>query len=520
MKRNKKNNINRVLFKRNRSRSITGLFVLILLTFMLFGTLWTFLFMPALGIVTQQRFFRSEQFDRVDETGITDGNGYIEFLDKDYNVVYPHSSSSIYTSDDVENMVNLYSIQQEVKKYSYIKNGEVYTEIAAGNSDADYGWNVKLDSDLNYVDSANFNYIKETYTEQDIEYIINEYIRDLRTYKYDFVSDSGQNYTMVTVLEEKIEFLELYEIVILIAMAVFLVLLYILFIIFSTRSTSRLFRHPLKDLSNAINDLSSGKHTLINQEYYIDEFNSIVEVFNNMVYTLNDLENKNIILTNQKQSMIANISHDLKTPITIIQGYIDAIRSGKAKGTSANEYLDKIYSKSEYMTALINSFADFSKLNHPDFRLKLSDENLCIIVRNYLADTYNHIVDNGIKIEIDIPEDEYCVKLDKYHFERCMSNIISNFIKYNEKGTKTHISLCKKNDKYILTMENDGTPIEKSIVKNLFDPLVTGDISRSSESTGLGLASAKRVVELHGGEIEYKNTQKYANSFIITLPIN
>lgn len=476
--------------------------------------------MPVLGVFTQKRFFESEQFDKIDSNGITDGNGYIEFLDDEYHVVFPQDSTNTYIPYDIENMVNVYSIQQEVKKYTYLKDGEEYFQIISGTYNAEYGWYVTLDSDLNYVDSENFHYIKERYTEQDIDYIINEYIRDLKSYKYEFVSDFGNNYTMIMAVDEKIEFLEMYEIILLIAMAAFLIFLYTLFIIYSTNSTGKLIKKPLKDLSKAINDFSMGKHIVIDNKYRVEEFNSIVGAFNNMVYTLNDLEQKNIILTNQKQSMIANISHDLKTPITIIQGYIDAIRTGKVKSDAVDEYLNKIYSKSEYMTALINSFADFSKLNHPNFQLNMADENLCDVVRNYLADTYNYIIDNGMAVTIEIPDEDYNCKIDKFHFERSIANIISNFVKYNAKGTEIHISLSIKKDEYLLVMENNGTPIEKSIVENIFDPLVTGDASRSSESTGLGLASAKRVVELHGGVITYESREKYVNSFIIKLPVS
>lgn len=519
MKRNKNNSINKVLFKRNRRRSIIGLFVLFFLTFLLFGMLWSFLFQPALGILTQQRFFAVEEFDKIDTDGINDGNGYIEFLDENYNVVHPKDSKNTYTYEEVDMMGTAMYVHKNAGQFKYIKDGKEYTQIYCGNDDASFGWYLKIDEELNYLDSANFNFIKDRYTEQDIDYILHEYNRDLRSYKYEFVSDYGNEFTLVMVVDKKIEFLELYEIVLLLAMAAFLILLYTLFIIYSTNATGKLIKRPLMDLSDAINDFSMGRHILIDKKYQVEEFNSIVESFNNMVYTLNELERKNVILTNQKQSMIANISHDLKTPITIIQGYIDVVRTGKAKGDAAEEYLNKIYSKSEYMTALINSFAEFSKLNHPDFQLNLKDENICEIVRNYLADTYNYIVDSGIETVFDIPDEIFNVKVDRFHFERSLANIISNFVKYNKKGTKIHVSVSQNKNDIVLVMENDGEPIDKDIVDNIFDPLVTGDISRSSESTGLGLASAKRVVELHGGRIKYENTKDYVNSFVITLPI-
>lgn len=477
------------------------------------------MFSPTFGIIMQKHRFLNEEFEKIDEYAMTDGNGYIEFLDQNFNIIYPLNSMTQYTKNDINNMLNIYCIDQKIEKYRYIKDGKTYTEIISWASDDANGWFLKLDENFNYIDSANFYFIKDKYTEQDIEYILSDYVRDARVYKYEFTSNYGNKFTMVMTIDKKIQLFEQYEVIILSSVVLFLLILYILYISLSIRATSKKFKKPLNDLTKAINDFSNGKYILIDKTYQISEFNTIINTFNGMVKTLHELELKNKSLADQKRSILANISHDLKTPITIIQGYADVLTSKELSHDRQQEYIDKIYSKTQLLTKLINEFANYNKLNHPDFKLNLKSQNLCDVVRNYIANNYNYIIDNSFEIIADIPEDNFICSIDKMNFDRCLENIISNFIKYNEKGTTIHVYIKKHSKHYELVLENNGTPIDKDIVKNLFELLIMGDKSRQSDSSGLGLSVTRKIIELHGGTISYTNNKKYVNSFVINLPM-
>ena len=195
----------------------------------------------------------------------------------------------------------------------------------------------------------------------------------------------------------------------------------------------------------------------------------------------------------EKQRMLADISHDLKTPITVIQGYAKAVSDGLTDKETEKQYLKTIFTKTENLTEMINTFYDYSKLEHPEFSLVREKQDLAEFVREYLADKYNEIDLQGFTLEVEIPEEVMEYSFDGVQLKRVFDNIFSNAFKHNKPGTVIYFTLQQTDKTIRMEIGDNGTGIPKEIQENLFEPFTVGDDSRNNkQGSGLGLAVAKK----------------------------
>jgi signal transduction histidine kinase len=209
----------------------------------------------------------------------------------------------------------------------------------------------------------------------------------------------------------------------------------------------------------------------------------------------------------ERQKMLADISHDLKTPITVISGYTKALKDGKIPPEKAAGYLELIDSKAEELTGLVNSFHQFSVTSHPAFMLQTETCDLCEFMRSYLADRYDEIDLAGFCIHVMIPETKLVCNLDRPQMRRALDNIVYNALKYNRLGTELTFAVFpvekviggEKSARIVIADNGIGIPPSKR--ESIFEPFVQGDESRGSGGSGLGLSITKRIVQAHCGSI-------------------
>ena len=234
----------------------------------------------------------------------------------------------------------------------------------------------------------------------------------------------------------------------------------------------------------------------------IREFDQICLRFNQITNRLKGSENERKRLEGQQRKMIADISHDLKTPITVIQGYSKAVRDNVADEETKKKYLDAICRKSEMVSELINTFHEFSKLGHPDYSFHMTEGDLCEYLREYLALKYHDLELSGFGLEVDLPDRPIPFCFDKQQFSRVFENLISNSLRYNSAGTVLYASLSESGDGILIRLGDNGQGIPEELRRIIFEPFVVGTESRTnSRGSGLGLAICKRIVEAHQGSI-------------------
>ncbi|MGN7299054.1 sensor histidine kinase [Ferdinandcohnia sp. SAFN-114] len=249
------------------------------------------------------------------------------------------------------------------------------------------------------------------------------------------------------------------------------------------------------------------------------------EMSENLKRTAEELEQKNrekTRLEESKKQMLADISHDLKTPITTIQGYSKVLYEGLVKDEEqTKKYLRYIYEKSIRVTSLIDELFMFSKLDSPDVPIQKEKKDICEFYRGVIAEHYDIFEEKDMELEIDIPNEKIMHAFDQKLLNRALSNLLQNINKYNPEETKVFLKLTKNEEKIIIEIGDDGIGIREDIARTVFDPFVRGDKSRmNDEGSGLGLAITKKIIELHNGNIRVDTTPKQGKTnFIIELPL-
>ena len=199
------------------------------------------------------------------------------------------------------------------------------------------------------------------------------------------------------------------------------------------------------------------------------------------------------------RTAITNISHDIRTPLTAICGYL-ALMKKQDKSPEMERYLDIIDERAEHMKALTEGLFSYSLILNSEEQVELEDVSLNKVLEECIMEYYGALSERGIEPTIDITENKIVRKLDKTHIDRAISNVISNAIKYSDGDFD-----IKLKDDGTMIFSNKASGITSVEAARLFDRFYTVETGRNS--TGLGLSIARTFVEQMGGEIgaEYKN---------------
>lgn len=196
---------------------------------------------------------------------------------------------------------------------------------------------------------------------------------------------------------------------------------------------------------------------------------------------------------------ISNMSHDLRTPLTSIMGYLQMIKSEKSSEADKKEYMDIVEKRTKSLQQLISSFYDLSRMEGNEYNFNYKKVNLSSILCENIAVFYNDFRNNNIEPIIEIDENVKDIISDDGAINRIFSNLITNMIKHGENFVK--ITLKQENDMIITEFTNKATGLTAENVDKLFDRFYTVDNSRSDRNTGLGLYITKILVEKLGYNI-------------------
>ncbi|QGU96868.1 HAMP domain-containing protein [Clostridium bovifaecis] len=246
----------------------------------------------------------------------------------------------------------------------------------------------------------------------------------------------------------------------------------------------------------------------------------LAELCSNINFMSKELKNKfehEREVENTKTELITNVSHDLRTPLTAIIGYLDILRSGRFNDREEEkDYLNSTYSLSIKLKTLIDELFEYTKLSGREVKLELVEVDICSILHQIVGEYTPVFESKGLKVTSYIPDKEVLVEIDIEKIVRVFDNILSNAEKYSSKPSEIIINLENSNDNVIISFSNEGENISKDKLSKIFERFYRIDMSRSSniEGSGLGLAISKRIIELHGGEIWVESVGK-----IITFKI-
>lgn len=287
--------------------------------------------------------------------------------------------------------------------------------------------------------------------------------------------------------------------------AVWFLLCIITLIVTTTIVTRRMtisMERPVLELARAADSIRGGNldFEVMGSDY--EEIDTLCRSFDEMRKALRRAEIREAKLKHERTMLIANISHDIKTPVTSIKGYVDGIKDGVADTPEKlDRYLDTIKSKAETIDNMVNNLSSFSKmeLSNQDFRFEAGDLNefLNIFTEDYRLDLENR----GVELINNISGEKSVVKLDYEKLSRAFSNIIDNAVKYGGEKPVVEISTFTRDKGAYAVIKDNGIGIDEIETEKVFETFYRVDSSRSVKGSGLGLGIVKQIIERHGGKI-------------------
>ncbi|GLI08201.1 two-component sensor histidine kinase [Paenibacillus tyrfis] len=288
---------------------------------------------------------------------------------------------------------------------------------------------------------------------------------------------------------------------------------------------SRSVIRPLRQLQRAAGEIREGNLDFEVNPQAKDEIGELAVSFEQMRRRLKQSVEVQLKYEENRKELISNISHDLKTPVTAIKGYVEGIMDGVSNSPDKlDKYLKTIYAKAVQMDHLIDELFLFSKLDLKKLPFHFEPVNLNAFLQDCTLDMQLHadIEKKGVTLRFDAPETQapVWVTADREKLKRVLVNLIGNAIKYMDKDEGL-ITLRMRSDgeRVIVEVRDNGQGIPPEALPHIFDRFYRADPSRNSGTggSGLGLAIAKHIIEEHGGVIQAKSTLGEGTSVYFTL---
>lgn len=216
------------------------------------------------------------------------------------------------------------------------------------------------------------------------------------------------------------------------------------------------------------------------------------------------------------KKMLSNISHDIKTPMTVILGYLEIMQLSE---TPSGEMLKKVERKAQSVMELINQFFTLSKIESGDMDIELSRVDICEICRESVLDFYELLSNKKFYVKVDMPETPIYIQGNKEALQRILFNLISNVIRYGADGKYLGISLQDDDRNVYVDVTDKGKGIDKAFADSIFDRLFTMEDSRNRniQGNGLGLTIAKNLAQRLGGTITLESIPHEKTTFTVRL---
>ena len=215
------------------------------------------------------------------------------------------------------------------------------------------------------------------------------------------------------------------------------------------------------------------------------------------------------------KKMLANISHDIKTPLTVILGYLEIMRICRED----DESLQKVEAKAKQVLELINAFFTLAKLEAGDMRMERTKVNLSELCRENVLGFYELLLQKEFTVDISIPEDNLFVWGDRDSIDRILTNLLSNAIRYGSDGKYIGIALRSEGRFVYIDVADKGKGIDKAFAASVFERLYTMEDSRNRQiqGNGLGLTIAKNLAQQMGGDVLLESEPHVRTVFTVKL---
>lgn len=282
---------------------------------------------------------------------------------------------------------------------------------------------------------------------------------------------------------------------------------------------------PIVKLDAGVQEIAKGNYHISIENNVENEIGLLIDSFNEMARKLAASEKLHQDYEENRRNLVASISHDLKTPIAAIQGYIEAILAGAAdSGDKLEKYLQVIDNNTAYVNRLIDDLLLFSQLDIKKLDFKFEKLEFKAYMDDLVEELRFELNERDVRLDylVDL-ECSYSVCIDSKRFYQALRNVVGNAVKYGpEQGLLIKVELSRRGQFLCLAVTDNGPGIPPDKLDHIFERFYRIDSERTKDlmSTGLGLAIARELIEAHGGRIELVSQVGQGSSFILNLPIN
>ena len=269
---------------------------------------------------------------------------------------------------------------------------------------------------------------------------------------------------------------------------------------------------PVREILEATEKIAAGdfsvRLTAVHTYEKYDDYDLIKENLNVMAAELGKSE----IL---KTDFVSNVSHELKTPLSIIQNYVSLIGKSGLDEETRQKYVKTVLSATKRLSDLVGNILKLNKLEHQELSIETENIRLDEMLAQAIL-SYEELIEEK-ELEIVCDFEEVSIVSAPSYLEIVWNNLISNAIKFTNNGGKISVSVKSDGEKSIVKVSDTGCGISPETGAHIFDKFYQGDTSHAQEGNGLGLALVKKVIDVLGGEISVKSQQGKGSTFTIVL---
>lgn len=271
---------------------------------------------------------------------------------------------------------------------------------------------------------------------------------------------------------------------------------------------------PIKEITRATIEYSKGNLSYHVKPMLNDEIGRLGMSLDYMASQLNESDKF-------QQKFLSNISHDFRSPLTSIKGYLEAIQDGTIPPEMLDKYIGIMLFETERLTKLTSNILTLNELDPKSVRLDISTFDLNSIIRHTVETFEGTCKKKGIKFNITYANSVQNVKADKGRIQQVIYNLIDNAIKFSKENSYIYITVREKGEKAQISIKDTGCGIAKEDIDKIWDRFYKSDSSRGRDKkgSGLGLSITKEVIQAHGENIDVVSTVGVGTEFIFTLEL-
>ncbi len=295
-----------------------------------------------------------------------------------------------------------------------------------------------------------------------------------------------------------------YKTLILIFAAAFVVLVLFTYVVYI----------PIRKITHAADEYSNGNFDAKIDVHSNDEIGYLAASLNYMANELNTLED-------DQKKFISNVSHDFRSPLTSIKGYVEAMLDGTIPAEMQEKYLNIILFETERLNKLTKSLLELNKFGSHGVMLDISDFDINQTIKTTVLTFEGTCASRHIRFNLILSGEELFVSADYSKIQQVLYNLIDNAIKFSHQDSAITIETTEKNEKVFVSVKDTGIGIPKDSLKKIWERFYKTDLSRGKDKrgTGLGLSIVKEIIQAHGENINCISTEGVGTEFIFTLPL-